>query len=225
MPKKLIQDKARERLIEAAIKTFSQHGYQGASTRLLTQEAGVNISAISYYFGDKRGLYRATLESIANTIKGSILKETAELRAALLTGTLDEEARREALHAVIRSVIGVLLGGKISTSMAQIFLREQMEPTEDFSVIFDETMRPMHEFATALIAQSAGLPFPSEAATLAAHSIIGQIAIFKTHREAAWRRLGWKKYTPQNLEKIAATVCLHADFIIDGYRRRKEQQK
>ena len=50
---------ARARLLTTALRLFAEHGFARTSTREIAQAAGVNIAAISYYFGDKAGLYRA----------------------------------------------------------------------------------------------------------------------------------------------------------------------
>src|SRR6266851_1427947 len=59
---------ARRRLIDAAIKTFGDLGFEGTSTRTLAERAGVNLAAIPYYFGSKQGLYRAAANHIAERI-------------------------------------------------------------------------------------------------------------------------------------------------------------
>ena len=53
------QQSARQKLVLAALATFAEKGYEGASTREIAEKAGANISSIRYYFGDKAGLYRA----------------------------------------------------------------------------------------------------------------------------------------------------------------------
>ena len=50
---------ARQRLVQAALRLFAEVGFARASTRAICEAAGVNLSAIRYYFGDKFGLYRA----------------------------------------------------------------------------------------------------------------------------------------------------------------------
>lgn len=44
-------------LLDAGRRLFARHGYEGASVRTLTTEAGSNLGAITYHFGSKRELY------------------------------------------------------------------------------------------------------------------------------------------------------------------------
>ncbi len=50
---------SRARLLQCGLRLFAQQGYTKTSTRELAEAAGVNVASISYYFGDKAGLYRA----------------------------------------------------------------------------------------------------------------------------------------------------------------------
>lgn len=52
----------RSALLEAARAAFGRAGFDGASVRTITGEAGANLGAITYHFGSKRGLYEAVLE-------------------------------------------------------------------------------------------------------------------------------------------------------------------
>ena len=49
-------------LLEAARGAFARNGFDGASVRMITSDAEVNLGAITYHFGSKRGLYDAVLE-------------------------------------------------------------------------------------------------------------------------------------------------------------------
>src|SRR4051812_35201656 len=53
---------AKIRLLEAAEDHFGDHGFAGASLRSICQAAGVNLASVKYYFGDKEGLYIATVK-------------------------------------------------------------------------------------------------------------------------------------------------------------------
>src|SRR6187200_2995445 len=53
----------KRRMVEAAIATFSEHGYEKATTRELAQRAGVSEALIYRHFGGKRELLFAALEA------------------------------------------------------------------------------------------------------------------------------------------------------------------
>ena len=55
---------ARLALIEAGMDLFGEYGFKGATTRMIADQAEVNISAIAYYFGGKEELYYAVAEFI-----------------------------------------------------------------------------------------------------------------------------------------------------------------
>lgn len=46
-------------ILAVAEQLFAQKGYNGTSVRDIAEEAGVNVSMISYYFGSKEGLMEA----------------------------------------------------------------------------------------------------------------------------------------------------------------------
>lgn len=52
----------KNHIIEIAEGLFSKLGFDGTSTRLIAQEAGINMAMLSYYFGGKEGLYLAVFE-------------------------------------------------------------------------------------------------------------------------------------------------------------------
>ncbi|MBV9392446.1 MAG: TetR/AcrR family transcriptional regulator [Verrucomicrobia bacterium] len=55
-------EKTRNRLLEAAARVFSQHGIQGATTREIAREAGVNEVTLFRHFKSKEQLLYAVVE-------------------------------------------------------------------------------------------------------------------------------------------------------------------
>ena len=51
------RDDVRNRLLDAAEKLFCEKGFDGTSIRELTTEAGCNLAAVNYHFGNKENLY------------------------------------------------------------------------------------------------------------------------------------------------------------------------
>jgi len=54
--------RTREKILDAALVEFSEHGYAGARTAAIAERAGVNQQLISYYFDGKAGLAAALNE-------------------------------------------------------------------------------------------------------------------------------------------------------------------
>ena len=63
-------ERTRERILDAALVEFSEHGYAGARISAIANRAGVNQQLISYYFDGKEGLHKA-LSTRWQTMSGS----------------------------------------------------------------------------------------------------------------------------------------------------------
>src|ERR1700759_3677760 len=53
----------RDRILEAAKHIYAQHGFRGATTRLIAIEAGVNEVTLFRTFGSKAALFEALMQS------------------------------------------------------------------------------------------------------------------------------------------------------------------
>jgi AcrR family transcriptional regulator len=52
----------KDHILDVAERVFSEKGFDGASTRLISGEAGVNMAMLNYYFGSKEGLFLAIFQ-------------------------------------------------------------------------------------------------------------------------------------------------------------------
>ncbi|QJD95886.1 TetR/AcrR family transcriptional regulator [Mucilaginibacter robiniae] len=52
----------KDHILDVAERVFAEHGFDGASTRMISGEAGVNMAMLNYYFGSKEGLFLAIFE-------------------------------------------------------------------------------------------------------------------------------------------------------------------
>lgn len=57
-------EESRQAILKAALAEFASQGIAGARTDSIAENAGVNKALLYYYFEDKEGLYRATLEQV-----------------------------------------------------------------------------------------------------------------------------------------------------------------
>jgi AcrR family transcriptional regulator len=80
-------ERTRERLLEAAVVEFGEHGYAGARISAIARRAGVNQQLISYYFDGKEGLFRALQERwrTVSTQAGAPDRSLADVVSEFLT--------------------------------------------------------------------------------------------------------------------------------------------
>ena len=57
------QLEASERIFQTAVSLFARQGFAQTGMRELAVEANVNLSMVNYYFGSKKGLLKAILDS------------------------------------------------------------------------------------------------------------------------------------------------------------------
>lgn len=219
MPRRKEEDnQSKQRLLDAAIKTFANHGYEGASTRQIAREAGVNISAILYYFEGKEGLYHAAMQQLAGLMKEGIADRAKIVEEALKEQNITDEMCRNMLHTFMRGAMGFMLSDKVSPYAVRIFIKEQAEPTPVFEIFYN-VMKPVQQTLRRLIGRLTGLDPESEALTLCVYSVLGQMIVFRTHREVVLRATGWKKFDDATINRIADTVLPQTDAIIAFYRK------
>ena len=57
----------RTALLQAALGCFADHGFEGASMRMIADKAGRPLSLLSHYFGNKEGLYLEVFKHLLET--------------------------------------------------------------------------------------------------------------------------------------------------------------
>lgn len=54
----------KKRILASATKLFAQKGFDGVGIREICKEANANICMISYFWGEKEGLYQGILDDL-----------------------------------------------------------------------------------------------------------------------------------------------------------------
>ncbi|SFP74382.1 transcriptional regulator, TetR family [Variovorax sp. OK605] len=132
---------ARHRLLHTALRLFAQKGFAKTSTREIAREAEVNISAISYYFGDKEGLYAATF---CEPMGG----DASDLVAAC---KVPGQSLEETLRICMVSMIDPLKQGEIVRQCIQLHMREMLDPTSRWAEELDREIKGPHRAIAELL--------------------------------------------------------------------------
>lgn len=62
----------RTDILNAALKLFSEFGFEGTSTRQIAKESGANMAMINYYFGSKEGVFLEIMEDKISGFKSQL---------------------------------------------------------------------------------------------------------------------------------------------------------
>ncbi len=71
-----------DRILNAAERLFMQHGFDGASMRHITAEAGVNLAAVNYHFGSKESLMQEVFKRRLDQLNRERMRALDALEAA-----------------------------------------------------------------------------------------------------------------------------------------------
>ena len=204
-------DDVRLHLITAALPLFGRKGFDGASTRELARAAGRPMSAITYHFGGKEGLYLACAEHIRDTIGGFIAAAVDQQQRA---GTPDVEQAKQQLSDLFRIVTGAMLGE--TAEIARFMLREQQEPTEAFDIIYGGIMGRVLTRMADLVKIIAGDRLTDTEIRLRVISLMGQVLVFRAAHAALLRLTGWKSIGDAERAQVDRAVQDNLRCILDG---------
>ncbi|MFK7995523.1 MAG: CerR family C-terminal domain-containing protein [Granulosicoccus sp.] len=192
---------ARDALIQSGIEVFGQQGYEGASNRELAEAAGVNQALIAYHFDGKEGLYLAVFEFMADRIGRQFETLAGEMEAAIealeYANANPEDICIRYIEKLMERHVQIFFEPQMQ-SYAKLILREQLEPSKAFNVLYDGLMRRIMNLLTLLIARSIGRREPTDADKLSALMLMGQVLVFRAARATVTCHMDWKDEINQN---------------------------
>ncbi|RKH64025.1 TetR/AcrR family transcriptional regulator [Corallococcus interemptor] len=89
-----LREKTRERVLQAAVRLFSRHGFDGTSVRALAQEADIAVGLLYSHFDSKEAvlsaLMRSSMLDVARTLEAADREPTARgFVTVLLTSAVE----------------------------------------------------------------------------------------------------------------------------------------
>jgi AcrR family transcriptional regulator len=132
-------DCPQARLLRVGLQLFAEQGYAKTSIRQIAAAAQVNVAAVSYYFGDKNGLYRAVFYASPDPARGA------------------EGLRIDSLSELYTRFLEPLRQGDAVRLWVKLYRREMLEPTGLWQQKIEGHMKPMHAAVVALLCARLGL--------------------------------------------------------------------
>lgn len=206
---------ARRQLLMTALRLFSEKGFAKTSTRAIAEAAGVNIAAISYYFGDKAGLYRAMFDE---PMGGSPAEDIALFDQPHFT-------LRQSLEGFIRSFLEPMKQGELVQQCMRLHFREMLEPTGMWAHEIDKGIKPAHAALLALLARHLGVAKADDDLHRLAFSIAGLAMHLYMTRDVVQAIRPQLLAGPQSIDLWAAQMVSQAEAMVQIEADRRGKQK
>lgn len=192
-------------MLQAALVVFGQHGFDGATTRMLAQEARMNLGAIPYYFGSKEDLYAQAADYLAGFIEARQAERLTQLKAST-----EQVTQKEALcDLVVGFLVGqahIVLTENIPTSWMQFFLRAQAERGQAFDCLNQRVIEPAQSVLTALVGRIIGRHGDDPVTRTVAFLGIHQALYIRLADSMLMHRMGWDQITPDRIKTLLDTI-------------------
>jgi AcrR family transcriptional regulator len=201
-PKLSKSDRARLKLLEAALHVFGRKGPEGATVREIASAAGQNVAAMAYYFGNKKKLYYAVLEGIIREIHHQLAPEMEAMTRLSREPHPDPAEAARLLGRLLSRIYLRLLSRDDAAPIVQLIVREQLGPTAGFEILYEHGFRGLHEGLCFLVGVSLGRDPLAPETMLKTHMLMGQVYFFAMSREAILRRLKWKTLEEPNADLV-----------------------
>ncbi len=195
---------SRERLLLAALRLFSEQGFAQTSTREIALAASVNIAAISYYFGDKAGLYRAVFAAQSPHAQ----EDAGAFADPALT-------LRQALTQFYTMLLGPMKQGEMARMCMRLWLRETLEPTGVWHDEINNGIKPAHAALVKLLARHLKVAKPGDDMLRLAFSVVGMAVQMLCARDVI-EKIGPQLIdTPQAIDTWLARMVDYAEAMVN----------
>jgi len=122
------------------------------------------------------------------------------------------------LEEVVVGLARFMLADPEAEAIARFMVREQMDPSPTFDVLYERLIEPRHRRLCRLWAIATGDDPESEASVIAVSALFGQVMFFRVGRATALRRLGWETIDASNVEAIVGVLRDNTRAILLAHR-------
>lgn len=201
---------SRQRLLLAALALFAEKGFAKTATREIAQAAGVNIAAISYYFGDKAGLYRAVFtEPLGDPRDDIALYDQPHFTLT------------ESLQGFLGSFAEPLKQGELVQQCTRLHFREMLEPTGLWAEQIDTGIKPAHAALTAVLCRHLGLKQADDDLHRLAFSIVGLALQLFISRDVVQAIRPSLTASPRAIDRYVARLVMYAEAMVHAEQARR----
>jgi len=222
-------EETRARIVDAALRLFGERGFDGASTRDIAKEAGVNAPALQYYFDGKEGVYLACIEQFVARVWEQLNGVVSEAETVTANPEADDLALMNAYLAIqARFASFVTDAPSKEVKHWRMFMareRAGLGPAAAFDVIDQGLNRRLFATTSGIIGRLLGKPADDEETRVRTVAIDGQVLVFQTMRRHVLRSLGWEGIGSEQTARIAAVILEQTRELLAALVRVREARR
>ena len=143
------------------------------------------------------------------------------LQEDLVTKKLTKDDALALLKKLLGTMLERVLMRNASSTWARIIMREQMQPTPAFDLIYEKGIRRVHETVSMLLAIILEKKPTDRKVVLRSHMVVGQVLIFLAGRETIRRRLNLTGYTDEEVKEVRQAFEEQLDLLRLGTEAKK----
>ncbi len=156
-------------ILNTAGEVFANKGFKDATIREISAQAGVNLAAINYHFGDKERLYIEAVKNARNLLAAAVpMPEMPE--------SMDPEVK---LLVFIQTLARRLLNRNVASWQHGLLVREFMNPSRACEEMMQESILPLIEQLHAILRQLMPSDVPKHIIQQLGFSIISQCVYYR----------------------------------------------
>ena len=198
----------RTRLLDAALVLFAEKGFAKTSTREIALAAKVNVASISYYFGDKAGLYRAVFHD-------------PRTHPEIDPTSMDHPdlSLEASLKAFLGSFLEPLKNNADLQNCMKLQCREMLEPTGLWEEALEGSIKREHNALLNVLCRALGLARADDGVQRLAFSISGLGIMLHVQLDVIDALHPALVGTPQAIEAYQAHLVQAALSMVEGEAR------
>jgi AcrR family transcriptional regulator len=218
-------EETRARIVEAAIAVFGERGYDGASTRDIATEAGVNAPAIQYYFDGKEGVYLACIEHLIALLWHKMGAPVEVAENTLADAEASDEAMIVASLGILGTVVSTIQDSPQTSAMRAFMDRHQAGLCPEIaSKAFEERFKArIGRVIRQLIARLSGFALEDERTVIHSMALFTQGLAFRVQKPKLLEALKWTEVNQPEMEMVRDVVLMQARFTLEGLVRQRAE--
>ncbi len=203
----------RTRVLDAAMRLFTERGFAKVTVRDITAAAGANLAAVSYHFRDKAGLYEEVL--------ALGLRSAQEMNAEVMLPR-EGHSPEERLRHYVRQYLPRIIRTDGRAGIYQLLKHEMSDPTPIARTYVRQAIMPRIELLIEIVREMLGGRATDDRVRRCVMSIQAQCLYFLPDPFKNLVAGDWQPNTDDQIREMADHI---ADFSLAGIRALGEARR